>query len=164
MDRLALLISGGRKFTNQDAVDKVLRQYIAHFAPRAVTIIHGKAPGADTCADVFGKARGYDVEDYPAKWDDLNAPGAVVAKTKWGKKYNAKAGHQRNGQMRVRILELSGHVVAFWNGYSPGTKEMIKACKNNLQRPLMVVLYDEKTQQLTEIRYYHHDTPPQIDL
>ena len=33
---------------------------------------------------------------FPAKWDDLKAPNALIKYNKWGKPYNARAGFARN--------------------------------------------------------------------
>ena len=45
--------------------------------------------------------------------------------------YNAMAGHNRNQEMLNAVLnnEDSGCVVAFWDGYSKGTQNMINISK-----------------------------------
>ena len=57
-----------------------------------------------------------------AKWDDLTAPGAVIKTNRKGEKYNAKAGHERNVLMSLN----TDAAVIFWDGQSPGSKDMIE--------------------------------------
>ena len=65
------------------------------------------------------------IEEYKPDWDDVDAPGAVVKTNSYGKPYNAMAGMHRNTVMAKRCT----HVMAFWNGTSPGTLNMLRTCK-----------------------------------
>lgn len=84
-------------------------------------IISGGAKGVDRSGEYLGKAvLNVAVEVYPADWDNLDAPGAVI-KVQNGRKYNARAGHDRNLKMAV----IADALIAIWDGKSPGTKDMI---------------------------------------
>jgi hypothetical protein len=75
-----------------------------------VTIIHGKAQGADMLADNWAIRHEVKRDVYPADW------------TTHGK----KAGILRNAEMLASGVDL---VIAFWDGKSRGTKNMIDRAK-----------------------------------
>ena len=104
---MRILVCGGRDYTDQANVDKVLfdetglrDQY------KSGTIIHGNARGADSLAASWGYRMGWKVEAYPADW----------------KTHGRKAGPIRNKQM----LEEGKPdlVIAFPGG--KGTADMIR--------------------------------------
>lgn len=67
-------------------------------------------------------SRGFEVLDFPARWDDLDDPDADIAINKWGKQYNRNAGFTRNQQMLDE--GKPDLVIAFPGGN--GTAHMIK--------------------------------------
>lgn len=85
------------------------------------TIISGCAPGADTLAIEWAENNYYQLDKYPAKWDDLTHPDAIIAFNKWGKPYNKNAGFTRNRQMLVE--GKPDLVIAFAGG--AGTENMV---------------------------------------
>jgi len=51
-------------------------------------------------AEQWADANGIPVDPYPARWEDVEAPGAVIRYRKGtGEPYNVLAGHQRNQEM-----------------------------------------------------------------
>ena len=68
-------------------------------------IVCGGATGADTLGKRFAEELGYSVKMFPADW----------------KKYGRRAGPVRNQQMG----EYADALIAFWDGISHGTKNMI---------------------------------------
>ena len=70
------------------------------------TIVSGGARGTDTLAIRYANARGLKLEVFPADWN----------------KYRKAAGHIRNREMALH----STHLVAFWDGLSYGTRNMIQ--------------------------------------
>lgn len=56
------------------------------------------AKGADELGANWARQHGLTLHEFPAQWDKLDAPGAVVKQGPRGA-YNALAGHQRNQQM-----------------------------------------------------------------
>ncbi|MGL4252945.1 MAG: hypothetical protein ACRCR2_02650, partial [Fusobacteriaceae bacterium] len=59
-------------------------------------------------------------KEFPADWQDMSEP-CVVKYTRTGSAYNALAGMKRNTQM----MEAACSLIAFWDGHSRGTKDMI---------------------------------------
>lgn len=90
-----------------------------------IQIVDGKAHGADDLGHRYAKERQYSWKRFPADWDNLDAPGALIKTNKYGKKYNAKAGHDRNGAMR----DYADAAVVFRVDMSPGSTDMIKKMK-----------------------------------
>jgi len=99
-----------------------------HALAKATQIVSGKAPGADRAGELYADNLSLSVKPFPAKWDDLTVPGAVIKINKYGKKYNAKAGHDRNKDMAVYC---DAGVVLMKKGGSPGSKDMIKLLEVN---------------------------------
>ena len=100
-----LIIAGGREFSNYPVLRNAVDYYIQKHGLTEVTIVSGKARGADTLGETYAAERGLPVWEFPADWDGL------------GK----KAGHVRNRQMG----DVANGLVAFWNQKSSGTKGMI---------------------------------------
>lgn len=88
-------------------------------------VVSGKAPGVDTAGEAWAKENGIHVEPFPADWDNIDVPNAVVRTRRDGTKYNAIAGHIRNEQM----AEYADALIAIWDGKSTGTKNMIDTAR-----------------------------------
>lgn len=71
----------------------------------------GAAKGTDTLAIKYAKERGYKLTKMPANWD----------------KHGKKAGIIRNKEM----ADYAEALIAFWDGKSRGTKNMIETAKKN---------------------------------
>ena len=116
-----LIVAGSRDFNNYELLkqkcDSLLSQKrLTH----SVVIVSGTARGADRLGERYAAERGYRVERFPADWD----------------RDGIAAGPIRNSQMAAHADAL----VAFWNGHSRGTKDMIEhAEKHNL--PIRVVRF-----------------------
>lgn len=116
---MKVIVAGGRDFDDYDlmceSLDKILE------GKTDITIVSGKAKGADRLGERYAKERGYPVEEYPADWD----------------LYGKGAGPFRNEKM----AKVSQVLVAFWDFKSSGTKDMItRAQTHDLE--LHVVKYD----------------------
>ena len=119
---IRIIIAGGRDFTDFDYLERSTFEVIEHVQARHikdypfVTIISGKARGADTLGEKFGSKYGLNVKEFPADWD----------------KYGKKAGFIRNEQMGNYAIEngnSSAILIAFWDGKSKGTENMISIAK-----------------------------------
>ena len=93
----------------------------------------GKADGADTLGEIWASKLEIPVTPFPAAWSDLEAPGAIIKINRYGEKYNAKAGHDRN----TRMISYADAVIALWDGISPGTRHAIREAKR-LNKPIFV--------------------------
>ena len=99
-----LIVAGGRDFTNYKLLKEKLDFLLSNTDKEEVTILCGKAKGADSLGERYANENEIDVWEYPADWSK-------------GK----QAGYLRNAQM----ADDGTHLVAFWNGGSRGTKHMI---------------------------------------
>lgn len=102
---MRLLVCGGRDFVDREWMFSVLDK----LAPTVV--IHGAAPGADTLADEWAKARGVPREPYPAEW--------------WKYKNRKAAGPIRNSRM---LREGKPDAVLAFPG-NDGTADMTRKAK-----------------------------------
>lgn len=112
---MRLLVCGCRGFEDDRLVGNVMMveklQEEDHcyvlLEPEDCTLIHGDARGVDSSAKVNARAWGWHVEDFPADWS-----------------LGRKAGPMRNQRM---LDEGKPHrVLAFWDGKSRGTLDMIR--------------------------------------
>lgn len=119
MGEIKCIIAGGRDFTNYEALKKALAT--VKFGNNKVTIISGTARGADSLGERYAKEKNYELMRFPANWN----------------KYGRSAGMIRNKQM----LEQANCVICFWDGKSPGTRNMIQITKA-AGKPVAVFDYD----------------------
>lgn len=132
-----LIVAGGRDFNDYDRLHAVLFD----IAERAgndveVSLVSGMAQGADKLAHHFAQQENVVCYEFPADWDNLDAPGAVIRTNRYGKQYNAKAGHDRNAAM----AEVADGLLAFWDGRSTGTKNMIETMQQ-MGKPVQIERY-----------------------
>lgn len=105
-----LVVAGSRTFTDRDVIRWALAQsYRACVAKGAssVTLVSGEAPGADRLARYEWEQRGLPVQKEFADWD----------------RHGKSAGFLRNTRM-VSLSAVVG-VVAFMQGYTPGTADTV---------------------------------------
>ena len=98
------IIAGMRDFTDWNyfkAHMALLKPYID-----IDEVVSGGDKGVDYMGEYWAKEKGLKSKVFPADWDRL------------GK----RAGHERNKKM----ADYADGLIAFWNGYSKGTKDMIK--------------------------------------
>lgn len=106
--RQSIIIAGSRDFSSQTLMDSKMDRIISLMDNPV--IISGGARGADTMGEDYAKNRGLDCEVYPARWKSTQ---------------RKRAGFIRNTLMAWR----STHLVAFWDGVSNGTSNMIETAK-----------------------------------
>lgn len=122
---MRLLVCGGRNYADSRHIFRVLDNM---HAERPITrLIHGAATGADSHAADWGISRigKENVDPYPADWSDISHVDAVIRWNKFGKAYDAKAGHRRNA--RMLMMGCPDLVLAFPGGL--GTANMIGAAQ-----------------------------------
>ena len=120
-----LVVCGCRDFTDYRLLYHELDSYIKNNIPtnQAVIIVNGGASGADNLSEKYARAHELKVEIHPALWD----------------KFGKAAGPIRNKEM----AKVADGVIAFWDGESEGTKNMID-CAKALNIPCSVVRYQRK--------------------
>lgn len=103
-----VIIAGTRTFNDYE----LLRSYADFKLSRindTIEIVSGGASGADALGERYAQERGYSIARYPAAWGE----------------YGRGAGPRRNREMAMNADAL----LAFWDGKSPGTKNMIEEAK-----------------------------------
>lgn len=120
---IRVLVTGSREYTDRVRVFAELNAI--HAVRHIALLIHGAARGADALGHAW--ADYYDVEPlpFPAKWNDITVPGAVIRQHKLGGKYNILAGKVRNSLMLAE--GKPDLVVAFSTGR--GTADMVKKAR-----------------------------------
>lgn len=104
-----VIIAGGRDFKDYELLKEKVDFYLTNIPEECIQIISGMASGADTLGYKYAVERGYPCIQFPAKWDI----------------HGKAAGHIRNEEMSRHADTL----IAFWDGKSRGTKDMIDIAK-----------------------------------
>jgi hypothetical protein len=121
-------VFGSRKFKDDDIFDACLQGFIKdnHLTPENTVFVSGMANGPDKMIVDWCKKNGWRWHECPADWENLDVPGARIKTNPAGNKYNSLAGFTRNQEM----ANVSSHALGFWDGHSPGTKDMVERCND----------------------------------
>lgn len=105
-----VIIAGSRNFNNYAALQMVCDNLLTKKKlTHNIVIISGTSRGADTLGEKYARERGYAIGRFPAAWQQ----------------YGKAAGPIRNHQM----VDNADALIAFWDGNSTGTKDMITEAK-----------------------------------
>ncbi len=119
---MKMIIAGGRDFMDMGGLSKVM--YSLKKWPDE--IVCGEANGADRLGKLWAQGRSIKVASFPADWSA----------------HGRGAGHIRNREM----AEYSDALLAFWDGESKGTENMIEEA-TKLGLFVKVVYYTKETRQ-----------------
>ena len=114
---IRVIIAGSRTFNDfqlmKNNVDSIFNEHIygKGFSKDDITVVCGMASGADLLGKQYAEMNGIKVKCFPANWD----------------LYGNSAGYIRNEEMAKYASYKKGYgaLIAFWNGNSRGTKNMI---------------------------------------
>ena len=121
MKEFKLIVAGGRDYNdNRQLAYELHRLAHGELAERAVSIVSGMARGADRLAWLYAQANNVQVYEFPADWDT----------------HGKAAGHIRNREM----AEFADGLLAFWDGESRGTKNMIETMQR-MGKSVRVIRY-----------------------
>ena len=105
-----VIIAGSRTFSNyqllRDSCNSLLSE---KQRTHTVVIISGTAQGADRLGEHYARERGFQLRRFPADWDRNGKAAGII----------------RNAQM----ADNADALIAFWDGKSRGTKNMIETAK-----------------------------------
>ena len=102
---MKVIVAGSRTFSDRALAFAKLDRILANIKPGDCTIVSGGARGADRIGEAYARARGLKCEVLAADW----AAGRG-------------AGYERNRRMAA----VADALVAFWDGESRGTADMIR--------------------------------------
>lgn len=106
-----IIVCGNKDFTDRDFCLEKLKEMIPRYTNPE--IISGHARGADTFGEEYARMTGIKCSVFKAEW----------------KRYGKAAGPIRNREMLDYAMEETPVVIAFWNGTSRGTKNMIERAR-----------------------------------
>ena len=101
-----VIVCGGRDYDDRDRCFEVLNEL---FPDKAIEIVSGHAAGADSFGEAYANENGIKLTVFRPDW----------------KQYGRAAGPIRNKAMLDYAVKETPVVVAFWDGKSKGTKNMI---------------------------------------
>lgn len=111
--RLRIVVAGNRTFDDQARADAELDAALAEIAAKgpieSVEFVSGGCRGADALGEAYARKRGWPITVMPAEWE----------------KYGRAAGPIRNAEMLDYARAETPRLVAFWDGRSHGTRDVI---------------------------------------
>tara|TARA_R110000772_G_scaffold184459_4_gene295481 strand:+ start:5815 stop:6195 length:381 start_codon:yes stop_codon:yes gene_type:complete len=121
-----IIVAGGREFTDSELVEEVMENLFLVWSEEDAKwldsdlheVVCGEARGADTLGRLWAESQSVKVKSFPADWDA----------------HGRAAGPIRNAEMG----DYADTLVAFWDGKSKGTKNMIDY---SLKKGLTVHVY-----------------------
>ena len=105
---MKIIIAGSRSFTNYSLLSQHLDHLFSRCDKSQIEIVSGRARGADRLGERYAHEHGIPIKPFPVTSED------------W-KRIGKKAGHLRN----VQMAEYGDALVDFWDGVSPGSRDMI---------------------------------------
>ncbi|MDO5445907.1 MAG: DUF2493 domain-containing protein [Eubacteriales bacterium] len=118
-----IIICGGRDFRDralfEQSLDSILKNY------EDFTFVSGHAKGADTFAEEYARVHSIPVNVFKPDW----------------KRYGKGAGPVRNREMLAFAAEKTPVIIAFWDGKSKGTQNMLREAKE-LNAVCHLVMYE----------------------
>jgi len=120
---MKVIIAGSRSLRDPKLIQKAVDY--SGFGGKITEVVSGCASGIDTLAIVWANNRGIKVKRMPAAWDKIDGLSpAQIGINRAGKKYNKRAGYDRNQEM-ADYAGQRGALIAIWDGESGGTVDMI---------------------------------------
>lgn len=117
---MRLIVAGSRTFADAALFDRKMAEFASRSGP--FEVVSGMAPGADALAVQYARREGLTCHEFPADW----------------KSGGRAAGHARNGRMAA----FADALLAFWDGTSPGTENMIRQMEFR-GKPVEIVVFGE---------------------
>lgn len=125
---LRVIVAGCRTFDNYPMLEHNLDKILHPYKEKGynITIVSGAAIGTDKLGEKYAENKGLNLHVIPAEWFKLGRRAGIV----------------RNGLMAEYAAEKEPLLVAFWNGTSRGTKNMIDQAKKKDIATRIVLITD----------------------
>ena len=120
---MKVVIFGSRRFTDYNKLKEVVENSNPYRKGLITNVISGGAGGADALG---------------ARWAREQGMEPIIMLADWAR-YGRGAGHRRNKEM----AEIADGAIGFWDGESPGTRNMILECQRR-KIPLLVYRTDKE--------------------
>ena len=134
---IKVLVAGSRSFSDYIFFKKIMYDLLQNFPD--TELVSGKASsGPDMMAIEYAKEVGLICHEFPANWNDIGVPNVRIKVNGKGRQYNANAGHDRNQIM----AEFADFFIIFWDGKSPGTRDMINRAKKHIKYGVIFKIED----------------------
>lgn len=147
---MRVIVAGSRGLTDMGA----LLEAIARSRFRISEVVSGGCKGSpDELGERWARERGVPLRVFPAPWDEVDHPEAVVRSRPDGSRYDAAAGRRRN----VQMAEYAEALIALWDGKSRGTAHMIAEAR---RRGLKVYVHQRHGSRWTG-RFYNVAPQPE---
>lgn len=116
MSEARIIVAGTSEFADWRLLDHTLNRLIGKGRPRReLLFVCGRGGNADKMGEKWARKSGYRVIAFPAQWKH---PDTGM--------YDPDAGFKRNTQMAEFAAQCAHpRLVAFWNGITNGTRDMI---------------------------------------
>ena len=118
ISKYRVIIAGCRDFNDYELLKEKCDYFLQDEKKEDVVIISGHSSGADALGERYAQERGFQLETFPADW----------------KAHGRAAGPIRN----ARMASAANALIAFWDGKSRGTKNMIETAKNHNLKVVVV--------------------------
>lgn len=136
---IRLIVAGTRTFDDyalmREKLDRIILGLREDYPGTPVVIISGNAKGADQLGIRYAMERNLSFRRFPAQW----------------RQYGKAAGPMRNAQMLAHAKEGIPALVAFWDGKSRGTDNMIQTARRG-RVFVRVIPYETASVKKTEHR------------
>lgn len=118
ISKYRVIIAGCRDFNDYELLKEKCDYFLQDEKKEDVVIISGHASGADALGERYAQERGFQLETFPADW----------------KAHGRAAGPIRN----ARMASAANALIAFWDGKSRVTKNMIEIAENHNLKVVVV--------------------------
>lgn len=127
---MKIIVAGSRAISNYDLVSETIKRFLQDHGLTVsdIEIVSGGANGVDRLAE---------------RWAIENSAKLSVFKAEWDR-FGKSAGMIRNKKMR----EYANGLIAIWDGYSKGTKNMIMEARSH---GLTVLVKNLKTVEIVSV-------------
>lgn len=149
---MKVIVAGSRHIKDYLLVHTILDNTVITYHIFVEELVNGLAKGVDALSRRWAEFHAIPPKDFPADWDNLIVPGAIVRTNQWGKMYNLRAGYDRNESMALYVESFGGGVlIAIWDGQSGGTRDMIERAFNH---NLLVFVYKMGSENHIALPFY----------